>query len=191
MACFLKGTSIRALGGERLFEALTPGDTLLTASGQHRAVKWIGQRSYSGRFLAANPTMQPILFASGSLGDGLPRRDLMVSPDHAMFLGGVLIPARCLVNGSTIMQQRGLKRVDYYHVELDSHDVLLAEGAPSESFLDDDSRGMFHNADEFAAMYPNAPRSDGFCAPRVEQGAELEAIRRRLAVVALEFAMAA
>ena len=107
-----------------------------------------------------------------------------------MFLDGLLVPARCLVNSSTIVRDRA-DRVDYFHIELDSHDVLLAEGAPSESLMDDDSRGMFHNAHEFAAMYPDAPRPDGFCARRVEQGAELEAIRRRLAVVAGEMARAA
>jgi hypothetical protein len=108
-----------------------------------------------------------------------------------MFLDGLLIPAHCLVNGKTILQERGLDRVDYYHVVLDSHDVLLAEGAPSESFMDDDSRSMFHNAGEFDALYPNATRPDGYCARRVEQGAELEAIRRRLAAVAKEMAQAA
>ena len=109
------------------------------------------------------------------------RQDLVVSPEHAIILDGVLVPARCLLNGSTITRERGLDRVTYIHVELDSHDVLLAEGAPSESYMDDDSRFMFHNATEFAAMYPEAARPTGFCAPRVEQGAELEAIRRRLA----------
>ena len=108
-----------------------------------------------------------------------------------MFIDGLLVPARCLLNGTTIMQERGLKRVDYFHVELHTHDVLLAEGAPSESFMDDDSRGVFHNAHEFGAMYPDAPRPDGFCAPRVEQGAAVEAIRRRLAVVAGEMVDAA
>jgi hypothetical protein len=107
-----------------------------------------------------------------------------------MFLDGLLVPARCLVNGSTILRDH-VERVDYYHVELDTHDVLLAEGAPSESFMDDDSRGMFHNAAEFDLLYPNAPRPAGFCARRVEQGPELEAIRLRLAVVAGEMAAAA
>jgi hypothetical protein len=82
------------------------------------------------------------------------------------------------------VQQRGLARVDYYHIELDTHDVLLAESAPSESYLDDDSRGMFHNASEFAAMYPDAPVPGRFCAPKVDDGYQLEAIRRRLSVVA-------
>ncbi len=107
-----------------------------------------------------------------------------------MFLDGVLIPARCLVNGSTITVKRKLERVDYFHVELDSHDVLLAEGAPSESFLDDNSRGMFHNASEFAVLCPDATAPGRFCAPKVTDGYELEAIRRRLAGVAGEMEVA-
>ena len=152
---------------------LAIGDTVLTASGRPRPITWIGRRSYAGRFLAANPGVQPIRLRAGCLGDGLPRRDLLVSPDHALFLDGLLIPARCLVNGRTVTQECRLDRVDYYHVELDTHDVLLAEGAPSESYLDDDSRGLFHNAAGFAALYPDAPKPNGFCAPRVEHGAEL------------------
>ena len=108
-----------------------------------------------------------------------------------MFLEGLLVPARCLVNGTTIVQERSLECVDYFHVELDRHDILLAEGAPSESFLDDDSRGLFHNAAEFAALYPDVSAPGRFCAPKVDAGYELEAIRRRLAVVAGEMARAA
>ena len=190
-ACFCSGTLIMTQGGEILVEALEIECAVLTASGEIRPVKWIGRRSYTGRFLTARPGIQPIRFRSGCLGNGLPRRDLLVSPEHAMFLDGLLIPARCLVNGTTVAQEHGLKRVDYYHVELDSHDVLLAEGAPSESYLDDDSRGMFHNASEFAALYPDSPDPGRFCAPKVDQGSALEAIRRRLAEVAGEMARAA
>jgi hypothetical protein len=186
--CYCRGTRIRTDRGEVAVEDLSIGDRVVTASGASRPIRWIGRRSHAGRFLAANPKNRPIRFAAGSLGRGLPHRDLLVSPNHAMFVGGLLIPAACLVNGDTIAQDRCLTRVDYYHVELDSHDLLLAEGTPSESFLDDDSRGMFENAHECP---PDAARQDGYCARRVEQGAELEAIRRRLAGVAREVRRAA
>jgi hypothetical protein len=191
VACYCAGTRILMQQGERLIETVAAGDLVMTGSGQCRPIKWIGQRTYAGRFLASNPDIQPIRFGAGSLGNSLPRRDLLVSPKHAMFLDGLLVPAYCLVNGSTIVPERKLVRVDYFHVELDSHDVIMAEGAPSESFLDDDSRGMFHNASEFAALYPDAPQPGTFCALRVTDGYQLEAIRRRLALVAGEIVRAA
>ena len=172
-------------------EALAPGDWVVTLDGAAKQIRWIGRRSYAGRFLAANPAVQPVRFTAGSLGEGLPRRDLLVSPDHAMLIHGLLIPARCLVNGCTITQERELDRVNYYHVELDVHDILIAEGAPSESYLDDDSRSLFHNAHEYSPPYSDALAQGQFCAPRVTDGYQLEAIRRWLAVVAGEIAEAA
>ncbi len=182
-ACYAAHTRIATPAGTQAVGTLRIGDALLTATGLVRHIRWVGRRSYAGRFLAANPQVQPIRFRAGCLGGGLPHRDLLVSPDHAMLLDGLLIPARCLVNGSTIVHDH-VARVDYVHVELDSHDILLAEGAPSESFMDDDSRAVFHNAAEFASLYPHAPAPSGYCAPRVESGSALEAIRHRLGGVA-------
>ena len=180
IACYCAGTGIGTPEGDTPIEDLRDGGAILNRMGEARTIKWIGRRSYFGPLLAANPGVRPIRFRAGCLGGGLPRRDLLVSPEHAMFVDGVLIPARCLVNGSSIVQARGVERVDYFHIELDSHDIILAEGAPSETFLDDHSRGVFHNARDYALLYPDAAAPGGFCAPRVESGAQLDAIRRRL-----------
>jgi autotransporter passenger strand-loop-strand repeat protein len=180
--CYCPGTLIQTETGEVPIEQLAIGDRVTTAGGQHRAIRWIGRRAYSGRFAAGQKQILPIRIAAGALADGLPRRDLMVSPLHAMFLDGVLIPASALVNGVSVVQLERVDSVEYVHLELDSHDVILAEGAPSETFIDDHSRGMFHNAPEYRQLYPDAAIVPAqYCAPRVEDGALLEAVRARLA----------
>ncbi|GBR10982.1 Hint domain-containing protein [Acetobacter oeni] len=190
--CYCPGTLIATPEGQRPIEDLVVGDLILTASGGARPIRWIGRRSYDGRFARGNPDIMPVIFRPGSLGsdasgETVPRRRLVVSPLHAMALDGCLVPARLLLNGTSIVQMQQTDRVDYIHIELDTHDILLAEGAASETFVDDGSRGMFHNAGEFDALYPDAlpaessGRSGLFCLPRIEDGPALEALRTRLA----------
>ena len=180
--CYCRGTLILTGRGEMPVEALAIGDLLRVRDGALRAIKWIGRRSYSGRFAAGNREVLPVVFRAGSLADGVPRRDLAVSPMHAMFVGGALVPAGALVNGASIVQAAAIDRVAYFHLELDSHDVIFAEGAESETFIDDDSRGMFHNAAEYGALHPDAPAvAVRYYAPRVESGAVLQAVRDSLA----------
>lgn len=179
--CYCAGTQILTDRGEMAVESLSIGDAVITLSGAVRPIRWIGRRSYAGRFAASNPDVLPILFRAGSLGNGLPRRDLRVSPLHAMFVDDVLVPARLLLDGDAVVQAAAAEDVDYIHIELDSHDVLLAEGAPAESFVDDNSRGMFHNAMEHRILHGGTAYAPArYCAPRVEDGEALEVIRRRL-----------
>ena len=125
----------------------------------------------------------PVCIKAGALGENLPERDLWISPNHAMYLSGVLIEAKDLVNGVSIVQAESVEQVEYFHVELETHDVIIAEGALSESFIDDDSRGMFHNAHEYRTLYTDAPAALArYCAPRLDEGYEVEAIRQRLAL---------
>jgi autotransporter passenger strand-loop-strand repeat protein len=179
--CYCAGTLILTDRGEVAVEDLAIGDRVMVRSGAARPIKWIGQRSYSGVFALRNREILPIIIRQGALDGALPRRDLHVSPLHALFIDGVLIPACALVNGVSIVQPNRVTRVDYYHVELETHDVIFAEGAAAESFVDDDSRGMFHNAAEYRRLYPGrAPRQPVYCAPMVQDGAELEIVRLRL-----------
>ncbi|UNC14997.1 Hint domain-containing protein [Acidiphilium multivorum] len=182
--CFAAGTQIRTPAGETPVESLRAGDTVLTAAGAERRVVWIGRRTLD---LSRHPRpelVRPVRIAAGALADGVPARDLVVSPDHALFLDGVLVQAKDLVDGTMIAPDRRISRVTYFHVELDRHDVLLAEGAPAESFLDTGHRGLFENAGEPITLHPDlmqARREAEGCAPLVTGGDALAAIRARLA----------
>ena len=184
IACYCRGTRVLTTQGEQAVEDLRIGDLLVTQSGLQRPLRWMGRRDYAGRFIEANPAILPILFARDAIADGVPRRDLMVSPLHAMFIDGVLIPAATLMNGVSVRRVESAAEISYFHLELDSHDVIIAEGACSETYADDGCRGVFHNAHEFYALYPDAPcpRTARFCAPRVEQGERLAAIWEKLAL---------
>ena len=183
--CFCPGTLVMTPTGERPVEAFRVGDMISTAAGDAKPVLWIGRRSYGHRFAAGRKHLQPIRIRQGALGDGLPQRDLLVSPCHAMLVNDVLVPAGLLVNDRSILREDRPGDVHYLHIELEDHDLLLAEGSPSESFVDDRSRAMFHNAAEYWHLYPDRPTMPPrWCLPRVEDGPLLVAARDRVNRVA-------
>ncbi len=176
IACFCPGTMMLTPGGEVAVERLSIGDEVMTSHGPV-PVKWIGRSAYEGCFLAENPLMLPVTFLPGALGEGLPCRAMTVSPGHGVFLHGMLVPAWRLVNQVNVLQSPCEGRVAYLHLDIGRHDLLTADGCLSESWGNGVPRNWFHNAAEYAALYPGEDRPYAPCAPRVEDGLALEALR--------------
>ncbi|BBF93613.1 Hint domain-containing protein [Blastochloris tepida] len=152
--CFMPGTLIRTPAGDVAVETLKTGDAVTTTDGRAVAVRWIGRQTVATRF--CDELKLPVRIRAGALGDNLPQRDLLVSGDHALFLDGVLVHAGALVNGTTIVRERDVPAVfTYFHVETEGHELILAEGAAAETFIDNAGRRAFDNFAEFEALYPN------------------------------------
>ncbi|WP_157692352.1 Hint domain-containing protein [Granulibacter bethesdensis] len=188
--CYVHGTLILTDRGEVPVEDLKIGDNVITAGEAVRPIRWLGRRSYNGRFIQGRRDVLPVRIRQGALDGVLPKRDLQVSPLHAMFIDGVLVPAGRLVNGVSIVQEQHVETVSYVHIELDTHDVVFAEGAASESYVEDNNRNMFHNAHTYTGKGAAKVKARGrkrngvaaarYCATRVEDGRQLETIRMRL-----------
>ncbi len=180
--CFVSGTLIATGSGSTVVEALRVGDVVQTVFGVTAAVTWIGHRRVHCRRHPRPWDVWPVRVRAGAFGTQMPARDLLLSPDHAVFTGGVLIPVRYLLNGATIVQEPA-GSVTYWHVELERHGVLLAEGLPCESYLDTGNRGAFANGGGATAMHPDFARgmwqTQG-CAPLVLDGPHLAAAQCRV-----------
>ena len=136
VACFLTGTKILTANFERAVEDLRAGDTLPTISGGTRTIKkirsWTAERRGNEKW---SDDVAPIKVCQGALGPNQPQRDLYLSPNHALYVDGVLIPARNLVNGRSIVRCSDYDRdlITYFHIELEDHQIIWANGAPVES----------------------------------------------------------
>ena len=181
IACYVRGTRILTTRGEVAVEALEVGDVGVTASGGLRPIRWLGWRALSPARHPAPEKVWPVRVARGAFGDNAPRRDLWLSPDHAVAVDGVLIPVARLVNGRSVAQVR-TRNVEYWHVELDAHDVILAEGLAAESYLDTGNRNSFVNAGAFLAAHPDfsARHWSDTCLPMAFDGPAVVAARARL-----------
>jgi autotransporter passenger strand-loop-strand repeat protein len=205
-ACFGRGTKLATPTGETAVEDLSVGDTLVTLDGP-KPIKWIGYRSVhlspsdfeslrtAGRRSAGGETRQasdlaeqmPIRVLRGAVAENVPHRDLLISPEHALYLDGVMVPVRHLVNGTTISHVTDLQSFQYFHIEMERHSVLFAEGVTTESWLDTGNRDAFENAEAVVVPHPafatkaadHAWANDA-CAELVTSGEKLVAIRRTL-----------
>lgn len=142
--CFTAGTRITTPSGAVPVEELEVGDLVLTRDNGARPIRWIGRQKLSAAELAENPRFRPVTFAAGSMGEGLPLRDLTVSPQHRMLIASqeaelmfgeheVLVPARHIAGKAGVSTSQA-EEADYVHILFDQHEIVLSEGVWSESF---------------------------------------------------------
>jgi hypothetical protein len=144
--CFARGTRILTPAGYVPVEHLKPGDNVVTIAGGVRAVRWVGWRVIDLQTHRRPNAVWPVCITANALDNGIPARDLFLSPDHAVFLRGQLVPVKLLVNSATIRREKNTPAVTYFHVELDRHDILVAENLGVETYLDTGNRNAFENA---------------------------------------------
>ena len=180
LACYAAGTRIATEAGEVPVETLRPGDVVRTVFGDVVPVLWVGRRHVDCARHPDPGSVWPVRVATGSFGPGLPRRDLFLSPDHAIFTDGVLIPVKHLVNGTTIARMP-VDRVTYHHVELYRHDVLFAEGLPAESYLDTGNRRIFAHGNGAITLRPSKTWDSHAAAPLATDEARVKPVWNRLA----------
>lgn len=185
--CFRSGTRLETAEGPRAVDALRVGELLRTATGELRPIRWIGKRSFDCARHPDPRAVRPVRIAADAFGPAQPARALFLSPDHAIHAEGVLIPVRYLIDGVAVRQTRAA-RVTYFHVELDSHDIVLAEGLEVESYLDVGDRHSFDGG-VAVRLYPafgQGPhveliREAMSCAPLTVTGSAVDAVRAHLA----------
>ncbi|MBN8190318.1 MAG: hypothetical protein GYB50_25775 [Rhodobacteraceae bacterium] len=153
--CFGEGTEIATPEGARKVETLDLGDKIIASDGRPVSVKWIWKQAVSTIFGPAE-RLRPVRVRCGALGNGLPTRDLVLTADHALLIEGLLINASVLVNDTTIhwvpLSELGTS-FNVYHIETENHDIVLAEGVETETYIDYVGRSAFDNYEDYIAIY--------------------------------------
>jgi Hint domain len=170
--CFLRGTAIRTVEGDRKIEDLVVGDLLPTIFGRAFRIQWIGRYRYR-KSDPAKPwvrNLMPIRIARSALEPNVPHSDLYISEAHALLIDGVLVAAGNLVNETTITRYdaRELDALEFFHIKLERHDVIYAEGAPTETLLEVDESAV--NFAEYFRQYGRVTTEETPCAPVFRYG---------------------
>ncbi|WP_086653737.1 Hint domain-containing protein [Acetobacter malorum] len=191
VTCFLAGSMIRTAKGDVAVEDVRVGDLVLTVTtGQevYQPVIWAGYQTATVRAdLPDDEAGYPVRIRAGALAEGVPYKDLLITPEHCLFLNGRFVPVRMLVNGRSIFYDRTLTQYTYYHVETAQHAVIMANGMLTESYLDTGNRGTFAQAGKVATLGAG-PRSwaQHAAAPLAVAREEVEPMFRALAARAAQ-----
>jgi hypothetical protein len=156
--CFVKGTRIRTPQGEARIEDLGIGDLVETVRGEALPIKWIGRNTYRKSGPVWPKNVIPIRLSRFAIDESTPHTDLYLSPGHALFIDGSLIPVKHLVNGTSVVPAMppGTETIEYFQIVLDTHEVIWAAGVPAETFVANDKAAfeVFTNFVEYERLYP-------------------------------------
>jgi hypothetical protein len=190
--CFAAGTRLATPAGEIAVENLVPGDAVLTLDGHAETITWIGTRTVACHAHPRPEKVWPVRVRRHAFGPNLPKRDLILSPDHSIFVEGVLIPVCELVNGGSVVQER-VHSIRYLHVECALHTIIIAEGLPAESLLDLGDHRQFENGEGPISLHADftALAWEASCVPLKLHGPEVDAARALLARNAADIRVAA
>lgn len=146
LICLCRGTMVDTPNGPVAVEGLQIGDLVSNADGDPTPLRWIGSRRVTAPEMQLSPDLRPVRIAKGALGANIPVRDLRVSPNHNILIrdwraellfseAEVLVPAKALVNDSTIHVDQTASSAEYFHLLFDQHQIIFTDGAPTESFF--------------------------------------------------------
>ena len=168
--CFLRGTKIQIATGERKVQDLAVGDLLPTVFGRIRPIQWIGRyrnkRSDPGKPWGKHA--RPVRIMSSALAPNVPHTDLYLTPRHALFIDGVLVPVGRLINGTTIALYAAdeYEELEYFHIKLETHDVIHAAGVQCETLLSVDE--TMSNFADYLRRYGTPQTQELRCSPVLE-----------------------
>ena len=175
--CFTPGTRILTPDGPVAIETLEAGDRVITRDHGVQQIRWMGATTLSAGFMAARPSLRPVLIRKGALGNDLPEQDMRLSRQHRVLVrdwraevmfgveGGVLVPAFSLCNDSSVVQERPTDDVTYIHMAFDDHEVVYADGVETESFHPAERMVSALRSDqreELFELFPELQQGDGF-----------------------------
>ncbi len=174
--CFLRGTAIRTVDGWRAVEDLKIGDMAPTRFSGVQPIRWVGRYTIAGNWAAGRKAA--VRISASAIAPGVPRADLVVTAGHSLLIAGLLFPAESLINGKTItaVDAPAGGALEFFHVKLDRHDVIDAEGAPSETM--GAMRKDDPNFEAYAKLYGAEEEMIPACAPIAFNGPRSELASR-------------
>lgn len=189
LICFLSNSMIRTPEGDVAVQDIQVGDSVVAyVDGQQqvRKVVWAGKAHVTVKAgLPDDEAGYPVRILKDALAEGVPYKDMLVTPEHCLFFNGLFTPVRMLVNGASIFYDHSITSYDYYHIETEQHSVIVADGVMTESYLDTGNRGSFRQEGTVVSLNAGSHKTvrtwaEDAAAPLVVDQSVVEPIFRKI-----------